>query len=286
MTVITCNLLVKLIAKLIFSDPAINLSPETPETIDKPPMTNNWQPSNYLQHARFVTDLGQPLVELLDPQPGDRILDLGCGDGVLTQKLQELGCQVIGVDASPEFVSVASALGLNIRLMDGYKLDFDNEFEAVFSNAALHWMNRHPDHVVFGVWRSLKPSGRFVGEFGGHGNVEKIINALHQALLKRSIQNPSPWHFPTVDEYQELLESQGFRVDQINLFARPTPLPTDLQGWLATFAHPFTDELSESDLEDFYQEVAESLAPTLQDSSGQWVVDYVRLRFVATKLVG
>ncbi len=90
-------------------------------------------------------------MDLLDPQPGDRILGLGCSDGVLTQKLQEMGCQVIGVDASPELVSVASALGLNIRLIDGYKLDFDNEFDAVFSNAALHWMNRHPDHVVSGV---------------------------------------------------------------------------------------------------------------------------------------
>src|SRR3954447_18573263 len=127
----------------------------------------SWDPVRYAEHARFVSDLGMPVVDLLAPRPGERILDLGCGDGVLTEKLVAMGCQVVGADSSVELIKAAKARGLDARVMDGQRLTFANEFDAVFSNAALHWMKR-ADEVIAGVWRALKPCGRFVAECGGH----------------------------------------------------------------------------------------------------------------------
>ena len=140
-----------------------------------------WDPAGYAQHARFVSDLGMPVVELLAPKAGERILDLGCGDGVLTKKLQDMGCELVGVDESAAQVEAAKSLGIDARVMDGYALSFETEFDAVFSNAVLHWMKR-PEVVVAGVWRALKPGGRFVAECGGHGCVAKIEAALLDAL--------------------------------------------------------------------------------------------------------
>ena len=139
--------------------------------------SQSWDPERYAQNARFVADLGMPVLELLDPQPGERILDLGCGDGALTAKLVDMGCSVIGVDSSAEQIEAACRLGLEAYAMDGHGLTYENEFDAVFSNAALHWMG-HPDEVIAGVRRALKPRGRFVAECGGHGCVHTIVTAL------------------------------------------------------------------------------------------------------------
>src|SRR5580692_6557745 len=133
-------------------------------------MAQTWNAECYEKNARFVTDLGMPAVELLAPQPGERILDLGCGDGVLTKKLADMGCIMVGVDASPQFVAAARKSGVDARLMEGQNLTFDSEFDAVISNAALHWM-KPPEKVIAGVRKALKPGGRFVGEFGGKGNI-------------------------------------------------------------------------------------------------------------------
>src|SRR5579862_57880 len=146
--------------------------------------SQTWDPDSYARNARFVSDLGAPVVELLAPRPGERILDLGCGDGALTAKLVALGCDVVGVDASAAQVDAARRIGLDARVGDGNLLNFDAEFDAVFSNAAIHWMNR-PDDVIAGVSRALKPVGRFVGEFGGYGCVEKIKRALIASLKRR-----------------------------------------------------------------------------------------------------
>ncbi|WP_017305739.1 class I SAM-dependent methyltransferase [Spirulina subsalsa] len=247
-------------------------------------MTQSWDSKSYAKNARFVSDLGMPVIEWLNPKPGERILDLGCGDGALTVKLQEFGCEVIGVDSSPDFVHSAKSLGLDARLLDGHNLHFNSEFDAVFSNAALHWMTQ-PDRVIEGVWQSLKSGGRFVGEFGGHGNVAKIATALHTALKKRGIDpDPiNPWYFPTVEEYQFRLEARGVKVNEIALIPRPTLLPTDIRGWLSTFANPFMAVIVTSERDAFLEEVIALLKPDLCDAAGQWFADYIRLRFSASK---
>ena len=242
----------------------------------------HWDPAQYAENARFVSDLGMPVVELLSPKPGERILDLGCGDGALTLKLAKLGCKVVGVDSSPEMVAAAKSLGLNAQVMDGHTLPFINEFDAVFSNAALHWM-KHPKDVIAGVWRALKPGGRFVGEFGGCGNVAAIVTAIESALSSRGVTVANPWFFPRPEEYRGLLEAMGFAIESMALIPRPTPLPGDVGGWLETFAQPYTSALPGTEKRGFISEVVETLRPMLCDANGNWHADYVRLRFSATK---
>jgi SAM-dependent methyltransferase len=166
--------------------------------------------------------------------------------------------------------------------MDGQQLIFEHEFDAVFSNAALHWMRR-PDDVIAGVRRALKPQGRFVAEFGGDGCVEKVKTALVAALDRRGIDGAAavPWYFPTAEDYSHRLTKAGIAVKYIALIPRPTPLPGDITGWLETFAESFTSRLAASDRPGFIAEVREALRPLLCDESGNWTADYVRLRFAA-----
>jgi len=245
--------------------------------------SQTWNPADYARHARFVAELGAPVLTLLEPRPGERVLDLGCGDGVLTKALADLGCEVVGVDDSAEQVEAARRLGVDARVMSGASLEFDGEFDAVFSNAAVHWM-KPPGAVVSGVRRALRPSGRFVAEFGGEGCVATIRRALFAALERRGIDAAplDPWYFPGAAEYTALLGGSGFRVDSLEVFPRPTPLPTDVAGWLRTFGGPFLAPLAESERAGFIDEVALTLRPALCDPTGQWVADYVRLRFMAT----
>lgn len=244
--------------------------------------TQHWNPEQYGKNARFVSDLGMPVVELLSPQPGERILDLGCGDGALSLKLVDLGCKVVAVDSSAEMIKAAKTLGLDAHVVNGQSLVFDNEFDAVFSNAALHWI-KEPVQVITGVWRALKPGGRFVGEFGGYGNVAAIVTALESALSARGVDVPNPWYFPRPEEYKKLLESRGFEVRAIDLIPRPTLLPGDVGGWLETFAQPYTSSLPVVERQGFIVEVVEALRHVLCDTHGDWKADYVRLRFSATK---
>lgn len=243
-----------------------------------------WDPERYAKNARFVSDLGAPVVELLAPRAGERILDLGCGDGVLTRKLADVGCEVVGVDGSAPQVEGARALGLDARVMDGEQLPFEAEFDAVFSNAALHWMRR-ADQVIDGVWRALRPGGRFVAECGGKGCVATIVTALDTALARRGIDSRAvnPWYFPTPEEYGARLRARGFVVRSIALIPRPTPLPGDVVGWLQTFAESFTNALDSAAIPAFLDEVKELLAPSLRGADGRWTADYVRLRFAADK---
>ena len=242
----------------------------------------DWNPDGYARHARFVSDLGAPVLELLGPRRGERVLDLGCGDGALTRKLVELGCEVVAVDASDAQVGAACRLGLDARVMDGEALVFDAEFDAVFSNAALHWMKR-PDAVLTGVRRALRPGGRFVGEFGGAGCVAAIRGALSAALARRGIDPTvhDPWYFPGADEYAARLARAGFSIRSIECFPRPTPLPTDVEGWLRTFAGSFLAPIPPSARAEFVAEVARALRPALWTEPSGWVADYVRLRFAA-----
>ncbi len=240
--------------------------------------SQSWNAQQYADNARFVTDLGMPVVELLAPRRGERILDLGCGDGPLTAKLAALGCDVVGIDGSPQMVAATCALGLDARVMDGQALTFDGEFDAVFSNAALHWMKRSRA-VIDGVWRALKPGGRFVGEFGGRDNVSAIMTALNAARARRGLPALEPWFYPGPDEYCGMLEARGFYVDTMLHFPRPTPLPGSVRDWLDTFASAFLE--GAGDAPRLLDEVTEALRPKLLDVAGIWRVDYVRLRFAA-----
>ena len=246
--------------------------------------TQTWDPERYARNARFVSDLGMPVVHLLAPRPGERILDLGCGDGVLAAKLAEMGCEVVGVDASEMQVAAARKLGLDARVMAGEALQFRDEFDAVFSNAALHWMLR-PEEVIAGVWHALRRGGRFVAEMGGHGNVEMIQAALVDALDRRGINGESfvPWFFPTIEDYSARLRKAGFVVSYISLFPRPTPLPGDVTSWLESFAEDFLSALPAAERPANIEEAREALRPKLCDARGNWTADYVRLRFAAQK---
>ncbi len=246
--------------------------------------TQHWDPDRYARNARFVADLGLPVVALLDPKPGERILDLGCGDGALTEKIVALGAHVLGVDASAEQITAAQARGLEVRVVNGQDLDFDQDFDAVFSNAALHWM-RDGAAVIDRVWRALKPAGRFVGEMGGAGNVAQIAAALVSALDRRGLDGSSalPWFFPSVQLYRGLLEKRGFAVRSIELIPRPTPLPGAMAAWLETFAESFTARVPEAERGSYLEEVSEALRPALCDAEGRWSADYVRLRFAADR---
>jgi trans-aconitate methyltransferase len=252
-----------------------------------------WPPYKYQKNAYFVSQLGMPLIDLLAPQKDEYILDLGCGDGTLMVKIAELGCRVMGVDSSPEMVSAAQTKGLEVYVMDGEKLSFNSQFDAVFSNAALHWMT-NPDAVIQGVYQALKPNGRFVAELGGAGNVATVVNALIQSMVPRinapcsqtskiDINSINPWYFPTLEDYQYRLEKVGFTVEYITLFERPTPLPEGIIGWLEMFAQQFTAQLPLDEREDFIHEVIELCESKLCDGKGNWIADYVRLRFSAIK---
>jgi trans-aconitate methyltransferase len=246
-------------------------------------MTRDWSAAGYAANARFVADLGGAALDLLAPRAGERILDLGCGDGALTVRLVAAGASVVGVDGAPDMVRAACALGLDARVADGQKLEFGPEFDAVFSNAALHWM---PDGaaVIAGVFRALKPGGRFVGEFGGHGNIAAIVTALNAALTARGLDAGKlrRW-YPTAERYAAMLLDGGFTVESAVLIPRPTHLPTGIEGWLATFAAPLLPDLPPLDRAALMDEVAALLAPALRTDTGEWIADYVRLRFLAIK---
>jgi len=246
--------------------------------------TTSWHPDRYAKNARFVSDLGAPLLQLLDAKSGETILDLGCGDGALTEKIIAAGCAVYGVDASYAQLQAARSRNLPVAVMDGQRLALKLRFDAVFTNAALHWM-KQADQVVQGVAHALKARGRFVGEFGGRGNVETIRQALHRALRKRGTDpwSVDPWYYPLPEQYTKLLERSGFAVEYIELIPRPTQLPGDILGWLEIFAQPFTKSVAESEREHFLGEVRDDLQATLQQSDGTWYADYVRLRFKAVK---
>lgn len=246
--------------------------------------SQQWNVENYQKFASFVPQLGQPLLDLLQPKPKELVLDLGCGDGALTEKLVQAGCEVVGVDASPEMIKAAKARGLTAFVMDARELHFEQQFDAVFSNAVLHWV-KEPELAVAGIARALKPGGRFAAEFGGKGNVKTIEDALIRVVeyLYPDGRSLSPWYYPAPEEYQTLLDQHGLKVETIALIPRPTPLPNGMRGWLKTFAGPFLKPFPESFHEHILKEAESVMKPTLCDKDGNWHADYVRLRVLARK---
>jgi trans-aconitate methyltransferase len=249
-------------------------------------VTQTWDPKAYAEAGAFVHRLAGGVVEWLNPQPDESILDLGCGDGQLTVRLAASGAKVQGVDASPEMVESARQRGVEAQRAAAESLPFaDARFDAVFSNAVLHWV-RGQDTMMAEVHRVLRAGGRFVAELGGHGNVAAIHVALMAVLerhgfgdLEREVN-----YYPTPEAYRERLERAGFRVERMELIPRPTPLEKGgMADWVRTFRRGVLEELPEPLRETVVLETTRLLAPTLRDEKGRWTADYVRLRFIARR---
>ncbi len=247
-------------------------------------MTQTWDPLAYERNGAFVHGLAGGVLELLDAQSGEYILDLGCGDGQLTQRVGATGAHVLGVDASANMVEAARARGIEAEQANAELLPFhDGTFDAVFSNAALHWV-RNQDAMLMQVHRVLRSGGRFVAEMGGHGNIAAIRVALMAVLDRHEYGNREDGvnYYPTAESYTGQLERHGFTVKQIAIIPRPTKLAeSGMEGWLRTFRLGVLDGLPEDTREAVVRETTELLAPALRDESGNWIADYVRLRFVA-----
>ncbi len=247
-------------------------------------MTQTWDPQAYERNGAYVHGLAGGVLEWLAAQPGERILDLGCGDGQLTQRIASTGASVVGVDASPQMAVAARSRGIFVEEANAESLPFPSlVFDAVFSNAVLHWV-RGQDAMMAEVRRVLKPGGRFVAEMGGHGNIAAIRVALMAVLARHDLGDREEGVncFPTPEEYRRRLERHGFRVEQMALIPRPTPLPeSGISGWLQTFRRGVLDGLPQALRGTVIEEAAELLAPALRDEAGNWTADYVRLRFAA-----
>ena len=246
--------------------------------IDVIASTSRWDAADYARVGRFVADLGEAALDLLDPKLGERILDVGCGDGALTRKIVSRGADVVGVDNSPELVSAAQAIGLEVHLLDAADMNFDREFDAAFSNAALHWMLDR-DRVAHAVFRALKNGGRFAGEMGGEGNLAQLREALDAELVARGFPPPlesSNW-YPSVEEFAAVYEAAGFSEIDARLIERPTPMPDGIGQWVTTFRRGWLDRAGVPEEE--RSEIGEAVA----ESVGSPQADYVRLRFIMRK---
>jgi len=245
-----------------------------------------WDAAAYAEKGRFVADLAGGVVELLAAQAGEAILDLGCGDGALTERIAASGAVMTGVDSTPAMVSAARARGLNVHQVSGEALpfDFNGKFDAVFSNAALHWMP-NAEAVIAKVYRALRPGGRFVAEMGGHGNIAAIRTALQSVLAQFGIDAEAiaASFYPSPEHYRRLLEAAGFTVHSIALIPRPTPLPHGMEAWLDTFRNGVLDLLAPADRAKAVAQTVALLTPMLRDADGNWSADYVRLRFSALR---
>jgi trans-aconitate methyltransferase len=247
-------------------------------------LTQTWDPDAYARDGAFVHGLADGVLEWLAAGPGEQILDLGCGDGQLTARLAATGAVVAAVDASEAMVAAAKARGIAADVASAESLPYaDASFDAVFSNAVLHWVRNH-DAMMAEVRRVLKPGSRFVAEMGGHDNVAAIHVALIAVLERHGFGGAEDGinYYPTPDAYRRRLEQHGFTVERMALIPRPTPLEKGgMAGWLHTFRRGVLEGLPQDVRSVVVDECCSLLASALRDEDGNWVADYVRLRFVA-----
>nr|WP_307731570.1 class I SAM-dependent methyltransferase [Microseira wollei] len=250
----------------------------------------SWNTTLYQEKHAFVWQYGSSLLELLAAKPGERILDLGCGTGQLTEKIAQTGANVQGIDSSPAMIATAlqNYPHLDLRVADARNFQVDQLFDAVFSNAVLHWI-KQPDAAIYCIREALKLGGRLVAEFGGKGNVQAIYQAICSALAEMGHPSPealSPCYYPSIGEYATRLEKQGFEVTNAVLFDRPTPLEdgdAGMANWIEMFANGFLSGLSDIERIQVIQSVEKRLQPMLY-RDGTWFADYRRIRVVAIKV--
>jgi SAM-dependent methyltransferase len=240
--------------------------------------TSKWDPAEYARVGAFVAELGQAALDLLDPKPGERILDVGCGEGSLTNEIAERGAIVLGIDNSPEMIAAAREKGIDAVRMDVADMTFRSEFDAAFSNATLHWV-LEKEQAARAIFRALKPAGRFAGELGGEGNIARLREALDTELVIRGYAPPtesSNW-YPSPEELACIYEAAGFDHIDARLIERPTPLDHGIDEWVTTFRKGWLDRAGVPEQE------RPELAAAVADRVGSNVADYVRLRFIMRK---
>jgi len=245
---------------------------------------NKWNADSYNKNADFVSNLALPVVELLKPQKDEKILDLGCGEGTLAQEIQKYKTKVIGVDLSADMVAKSKEKGIEAYQMAATDLAFEEQFDAVFSNAVLHWVI-DAAQAIKEINRVLKSRGRFIAEFGGDGNIKALRDAMKSVFQKHPEYGEfhDPWFFPTTKEYRTLLEQNRFTVKQIELIKRPTPID-EIKEWLDIFANGIMQNIPQENKKNFKLEVEELLRSKLYSKKDGWVIDYVRIRFFAIKV--
>ena len=255
-----------------------------------PDSTQTWNAEAYATHGRFVADLAGDLLTDLNPQPGEHILDAGCGDGELTAHIAASGAQVRGVDLSPAMVAAARARGLAVDHHSLTDLHYENQFDAIFSNAALHWIARDRQAALLAsLHRALRPGGRLIAEMGGQGNIAAIRTALSAVLAPHNLDPEAlaASFYPSAEQYRALLEAAGFVVQTIAIIPRPTPLPNGEQGmtvWLDTFRNGVLDQLLPQPRAEALAQTIALLKPILYDDTARlWTADYIRLRFIVAK---
>ena len=243
-----------------------------------PASTSDWNAADYARIGGFVPALGEAALALLDPQWGEHILDVGCGDGTLTLKIKQAGADVVGIDNNLSMVAAAKAKGLDARLMDAAELKFAEAFDAAFSNATLHWV-LDKERAARAIWFALKNGGRFAGEMGGDGNLARLRETLDEVLVVRGYGPPTyaaNW-YPTVEEFTELYEYAGFKDIDARLIERPTPLEHGVGAWVTTFRKGWLDRAGVP------EEERAAIGQAVADAVGSNVADYVRLRFIMRK---
>jgi SAM-dependent methyltransferase len=240
--------------------------------------TSDWDAGDYARVGGFVAELGEAALDLLDPQPGEHVLDVGCGDGTLTRKIVERGASVVGIDNNLSMIGAARARGLDARLMDAAELKFGEAFDAAFSNATLHWV-LDKERAARAIWFALKPGGRFAGEMGGDGNLARLREALDDVLVARGFGPPTyaaNW-YPRVEDFVAVYEQAGFKDIDARLIERPTPLEHGVAAWVTTFRKGWLDRA------EVPQDERPAIAEAVADRVGSDVADYVRLRFIMRK---
>lgn len=240
--------------------------------------TSKWDAGDYARVGAFVAELGGAAVDLLDPQAGERILDVGCGEGTLTLKIIERGSTVLGIDNSPEMIAAARAKGVDALLLPAEDMQFFAEFDAAFSNATLHWVLQK-EQAARAIFRALKSGGRFAGEMGGEDNLRSLRDALDEELIIRGYVPPTEagnW-YPSPEEFAETYEAAGFHEVDARLIERPTPLDHGIAAWVTTFRKGWLDRAGVPEAE------RAEIGAAVADRIGSNIADYVRLRFIMRK---